>query len=284
MRVQNPRISVVTPVYNRIVLTREFLGAFSAVTYPNYEIIIVDDGSTDGSAEVIEREFPSVRLIRTEGDLWWSKATNVGVLDALNRGADFILTINDDVSFEPDFLTRLVDYAADHPRTLVGSAIFSFEERDKLWYGGGKISYLLGELFHRTSPHDGELRWLTGLGALIPSEVFRTVGLYDDIRFPQYFGDADFSMRAREAGFELGVEPLSIIFNRIRESTEDKLRRNVTVRNFLTPLFTLRSSAHWRTRRNLYRRHWPLLLRTSAIAVYYFRYFAKSTLRLLKIR
>src|SRR5690242_6946342 len=118
---QRPHVSVVVPVFNRLEHTREFLRCFEKVTYPNREVIIVDDGSTDGTADAIARQWPSVRLLREEGNLWWSESTNRGVRDALERGADYILTINDDVTFDADFLDRLVAYAETHPRTLVGA-------------------------------------------------------------------------------------------------------------------------------------------------------------------
>ena len=281
---QSPRIAAVVPIYNRRVITCEFLRSFSSVRYDSYEIVIVNDGSTDGSADIIARDFPAVRLLHTPGDYWWSKSMNRGVRDALERGAEYILSINDDVSFEPDFLSCLVEHALAHPRTLVGSMVYRRDDRRKLWYAGGKMSLVLGELFHRSSVEDGELQWLTGMGTLIPAEVFREIGLYDDVRFPQYFGDADLSMRARYAGFALAVEPRSVLYNPVEESTEDILRRHVSPGNFLSPLFTLRSVGHWRSRRSLYARHWPVVLRPVAPVVYYIRFFAKRTLRLLKLR
>lgn len=279
-----PRIAVVVPIYNRRAITCEFLRSFSSVGYANYELILVDDGSTDGSADAIAHEFPDVRLLQTPGEYWWSKSMNHGVRDALERGAEYVLSINDDVSFEPDFLSCLVQYALDHPRTLVGCIIYRRDDRRRLWYAGGKMSLFLGELFHRSSAHDGQLRWLTGMGTLIPADVFREIGLYDDVRFPQYFGDADFSMRARSAGFALAIEPRSVLYNPVEKSTEDVLRRNVTPGNFFAPLSTLRSVGHWQSRRSLYARHWPGVLRPVALVAYYIRFFAKRTLRLLKLR
>src|ERR1700741_972262 len=117
MSVQSsPNVSVVVPIYNRILHTRAFLQEFSKVTYPNFEIVIVDDGSTDGSSKIIRKEFPSVKVLREEsGNLWWSNAMKIGVRDALAHGADYILSINDDVTFNPEFLTHLVAYAQEHP-------------------------------------------------------------------------------------------------------------------------------------------------------------------------
>ena len=279
-----PLVAVVVPIYNRIVITREFLKEFEGVSYPSYKMIVVDDGSPDGSADIIAREFPWVDLIRTSGDLWWTRATNIGVTRALETNAEFVLTINDDVSFEKDFLSHLVSRALTNPGTLVGSCIFDYDDHRRIWYAGGRISYLQGELFHRRHARHRKLRWLTGMGVLIPAGVFRTIGLYDETRFPHYFADADLSLRAHRAGFKLAIEERSIVYNRIRESADETIRRRATLRTFFTPLFTIRSVAYFPTRLQIYGQHWPFLLKPIGLIMYYVRFFAKRMLRLLRLR
>src|SRR6266567_5032327 len=99
-----PKISIITPIHNGVEYTIEYLESLSKVEYSNYEIIIIDDGSTDGSSEIIARDFPQVRLLKGDGNLWWSGGTNMGIRDALARGTDLILTMNNDVKIAPDCL------------------------------------------------------------------------------------------------------------------------------------------------------------------------------------
>jgi GT2 family glycosyltransferase len=280
----DPKVSVVVPVYNRRDLTISFLRNFEHVTYQNCEIVIVDDGSTDGTSEVIAREFPHVRLLRESGDLWWTKATNIGVRDALAHGANYILTINDDVDVDPNFLSALVTYARSHPLTLIGSFIYDLSHPSHLWYAGGKIGWVRGDLIHRSSLRDGTLAWLTGMGTLIPAEVFRRVGFYDEENFPQYTADADLSMRARKDGFSLAVEPSSVIWNKTEESAHVVQRRIVTWRTFFAPLFTMKSAYYLKMRVALYKRHWPPVLFPVALAAFFLRFIRKQMTRLLKIR
>lgn len=280
----DPRIAVVVPVYNRRDLTVSFLQSFERVTYRNFEIIIVDDGSTDGTAETIAREFPRVRLLRESGDLWWAKATNIGVRDALSRGAEFILTINDDVSVDPHLLDALVQTAQAHPKTLVGSFVYEFKNPQKLWFAGGKVHWLRGNLVHRSTPRDGTLAWLTGMGTLIPAATFQDIGFYDEEHFPQYTADADFSLRAKKHGWSLALAPATAIWNRTEESSQLIIRKRVTLKTFFLPLVSLKSDAQLRLRIALYQRHWPLLLRPIAFSFYYARFMAKQTLRLLRLR
>jgi GT2 family glycosyltransferase len=277
-----PRVSVITPIFNRKDITRQFLQSFAGVTYPNFEIIVIDDGSTDGSADAIQREFPSVRVFRTEGNLWWSRATNVGVRDAISRGADFILTINDDVILDPEFLTHLVDRAVPNPRMLVGAMIYAARPPHNLWYAGGKFSWWTGQIPHRASVDDGPLYWLTGMGTLIPVGAFAEIGMYDEKHFPQYVGDVDFTLRAAKHGYALSIAERSRIYNRTEESIQRLIRQHVTLRNFFVPLFSNKSDSKIGMRLTLYRRYWPTLLAPIAFCAYYAVFFAKQTTRLLR--
>ncbi len=279
-----PRVAVVVPIYNRVETTLEFLRLFQSVSYPNYEIIVVDDGSTDDSSDRISREFPAVRLLREKGDLWWAGATNAGLKDAITRNADFALTINDDVTFNSDFLDHLVSRALREPNTLVGAIIYEHGHSNRLWYAGGKIRWLHGEFVHRKSLDDGPLLWLTGMGTLIPIDVFGRIGFYDERHFPQYAADVDLTMRARLNGLRLAIVPESVIWNKAGESSQLIIRKNVTLSTFFLPLFSLRSDSMLRMRLCLYRRYWPKTLIPVALLTYYTKHFAKQSLRLLRVR
>jgi GT2 family glycosyltransferase len=278
-----PLIAVIVPIYNRRAITCDFLRSFSSVRYPRYEMILVDDGSTDGSADAITREFPSVRIIRTHGGLWWTRATNIGIADARGREAEYILTINDDVLVDPFLLDALVRTAESRPGTLVGSTIYYQSDPERIWYAGGKMHWLAGDLVHRTSADDGPLCWLTGMGTLVPVQVFDAIGSYDEIHFPQYAADADFSLRAVKAGFPLAIAPDARIWNRTEESVQRRVRERVTPRTFFLPLFSNKSDAKLSLRLVLYRRHWPAAIRPVAFVAYYAKFLAKQVKRLIHL-
>jgi GT2 family glycosyltransferase len=276
-----PRVVLLVPVYNRREITREFLMAVPKIDHAPLEVVVVDDGSPDGTADMIKGEFPEVRLLRTPGDYWWSKCMNAGLRAVLPEKPDYILTLNDDVSFDPSFLRHLVDRARREPKTLVGSMIYHFEQPERVWYAGGKIGWFRGELLHRTNTEDGTLRWLTGMGVLIPSEVFTEVGVYDERHFPQYVADAELSMRARARGYGLAVEPLSRIWNRTGESSHVIDRQSVTFRTFFLPFRSIRSAYEFRMRRALYGLYWPTWLRPVALSVFVARVLRKQATRMI---
>ncbi len=279
-----PKVSVVVPVYNRIQLTTTFLRKFSEVSYPNFEIIIVDDGSTDGTAEMVRNQFPSVRLLQEKGNLWWAKATNLGIRDALERGTDYIVTMNDDVTFKSDFLEKLVQVGQQNPRTLAGALVYEHTNPDNLWYAGGRMAWFQGELIHRHALDDGPLLWLTGMGTLIPASAFEEIGFYDEKRFPQYAADVDYTLRARQRGFKLIIASESVLWNRAEESSQLLVRRNITIGNILLPMFSRKSDSMLSMRVCLYWRHWPAFLIPIAFLVYYTRFLSKQLLRLFKLR
>jgi GT2 family glycosyltransferase len=221
----SPRVAVVVPVHNKLPLTLRFLESFARVDYPSYSMIVIDDGSTDGTPEALARRFP--RVVRLEGDgrLWWSGATNRGVRHALETGHDYVLTINNDTVVRPDFLRRLVATARAHPHSLVGARVNFLDQPRKVWAVGAFAHWHTGvilqcnchggmeddvvPLLHNPSP----VQLLTGCGTLVPADCYREIGLYDERWCPQYHADSEFVLRATRRGYRALVEVHAVIWN-----------------------------------------------------------------------
>jgi GT2 family glycosyltransferase len=202
-------IYIVIPVHNRKQFTRPCLESLRNQTYPNFKVIIVDDGSTDGTEEMVRVEFPEVILLKGDGNLWWTGATNMGVKYALENHADYIMTLNDDTIATPDFIEKMMYWAEKQPTALLGALAIDAHTNEPV-YGGEIINWkwatfngLLKENATEKTQGLFEVTHFPGRGLLIPAFVFDKIGYYDQKNFPHYAADYDFTHRAIRAGHKV---------------------------------------------------------------------------------
>ena len=131
---------IVTPVFNRKDFTCNFLESLRKQTVRDFKVIIVDDGSTDKTSEMITENFPEVILLQQKGSLWWSEATNIGVKHAIKMDATNIITMNNDTLLESNLLQELLNYSLQFPNNLL-MPIGLHHETDVLIDGGWNINW-----------------------------------------------------------------------------------------------------------------------------------------------
>ncbi|QDK83750.1 glycosyltransferase family 2 protein [Spirosoma sp. KCTC 42546] len=269
-------IYVVIPVHNRKQYTRKCLACLRDQTEQAHQVVVVDDGSTDGTADMIQAEFPNVLVRMGTGSLWWAGGTNLGiqyVLDHLkSQPNDFLLTLNDDTEIAPNYLANLLNaYSAKQP-CIIGSVSVDIREPGRLLYAGthidmsfAKIRDLAKTRFKQqqallaTGPHYIPSDCLPGRGMLIPISVFSKIGLLDELHFQHHMADLDFSIRARKAGFSLFVATNCVVYEHA-EATGLALNKSTSIRQFLRALFTTRSPINLKTRYHFARIHAPAFL------------------------
>lgn len=274
---KNPLVYIVTPTFNGKEYVLRFLESLSRQTYRNFKTIIVDDGSTDGTSAAINQEFPKTIVLKGDGNLFWTGATNKGVKRALKDKADFIITVNNDVEVEKDWVEKLVEAALKVPDCLVGSTIYYANNRKKVWFYGAEYEYKTAKLVHRekiTKDLDDSV-WLTGMGVIIPKEAFEKTGLYDRKAFPQYFADADFSLRAKEAGFGLKVTKSAKLYNFVESAWDNKQMESKKARVIPRMLFRFNSPHNVKVRYIFYKRHFK-----GFYPKYFIRYYTHFARRL----
>lgn len=243
-------IFIVTPVYNRKEFTRNYLEALAKQTEKDFKVIIVDDGSTDGTSEMIEKYFPEVILLKEEGDLWWAEATNVGVRYAMEQGTSYVMTLNDDTLPESDYIEKMVYWSKQKPNALLG-AFACHAESNKAIYGGEILNWKTGkyEKILDTIPKDKQnglhkVNTFPGRGLLIPMDIFKKVGLYDSKNFPQTVADLDFTARVDNAGYEIFCNYDAKIKIYPDESGGVKLKKNKSWKNYYQHLFGMRGAGN----------------------------------------
>ena len=219
----DPHVFVVIPVHDRIEYTLACLESFSQQTCPNVTVIVVDDGSTDGTKAVVQQRYPSTVVLSGDGSLWWAGATNRGVFWALGRARaeDFVLTMNNDTVVSPGYVDLLLSAAREHPHTLIGSmAVDMGEEGMALdwglrvrWWIGGSVRDVppVAPFLDSPIPDCRAVDVLPGRGTLIPIGAFRALGPFDQTSLPHYGADYEFSRRAYSHGFGLLINRASVV-------------------------------------------------------------------------
>ncbi len=243
-------IYIVTPVFNRKDFTKEYLEALSKQTVNGFKVIIVDHGSKDGTSEMIKENFPEVILLNETSDLWWAEATNVGVRYALGQDAEYIMTLNDDTLPVENYIEKMIFWSKKKPEALLGAAAIDVETGEFV-FGGEYLDWktrkrrdLLDEISEDKRVGLHRVNIFYGRGLLIPSKVFKDIGLYDSKNFPQTIADSDFTIRAHNAGYEIFCNYDAIIKVYSEESGGIKLINEKSWKNFYEHLFGMRGGGN----------------------------------------
>lgn len=213
-------IYILTAIHNRIDDTREFLDCIKMQSFRDFKLILVDDGSTDGSYEFISTNYPEVILLRGDGNLWWTGAINLALRHVISlfKEGDFVLIINSDVVFGPDYLEQILKAGIDHDRSIVGSLCKSYNNHEEIIDSGVKIDW--EEYRYSLSPllpiqdFTQDIDTLSTRGVLIPIEAIQKIGFMDSRHFPHYGSDYDYMFTAKKRGFDLIVAYKAVVYNK----------------------------------------------------------------------
>lgn len=208
------RVEVVVLNWNGWPDTLACLGSLQALNYPNFGLIVVDNGSTDDSMVQIQTRYPKLKLLQTGVNLGFGGGCNEGMRHALAHGADYIWLINSDATVAPDALTALVALAERCAEVgAVGSVLFdaACPDQVQLW-GGGRVSLSTGRSHHQRAP--ATLDFVSGASVLLRRAALQQVGLFDTQAFFMYWEDTDLGFRLRRAGWLLAVAQDSRVWHK----------------------------------------------------------------------
>lgn len=229
---RQPRVVIVVVNWNGLADTLACLEALSALAYPNARVVVVDNGSHDGSPEVIEATWPHVILLRNETNLGYTGGNNVGLRHAQAQGADYVWLLNNDALVTPNCLDILVRTAEANPWTgLVAPVIYDDARRDQIQFAGTWLDEEPSAAAITTGGPRG-LPVLVGTALLVKASVIASIGYLDE-RYFAYCEDWDYSLRALAAGFEVVVEPAASVFHKGAGSLglDSPIREHYMVRN-----------------------------------------------------
>ncbi len=205
----SPRVAAIVLNYNGRDVTLQALSSLTAMTYTAYDVVVIDNGSTDGSFDAVAEAFPRVRQLRTEENLGAAGGCNLGIRWAMENGYDYLLILNNDIEVAPEMLTELVRLAQSDPAIgCVGPKEYYYWDRERLWSAGGTLRFREaitrergdGEIDRGQYDRDEEVDYINGCAMLVRREAVAAAGLWDPI-FHLAVEDADFCTRMKAHGF-----------------------------------------------------------------------------------
>lgn len=241
---------LVIPVHNRKRYTKMCLDALAKQSYQAFKIIVVDDGSTDGTSEMIFAEFPEVLVLFGDGNLWWTASVNMGIEEALKRGATYIMTLNDDTYAPEEFLEKMIYWSKAKPEAILGALELDFDT-DKPLFGGEIQNWVFDtkhSLLEQLPPEERvglhPATHGSGRGLLFPRKVFETIGLFRQQKLPHYAADYDFTASAVNKGFELFYNYDARLYTFPEESGDTQNRKKKTLKNYYKHLFSIKGGGN----------------------------------------
>lgn len=245
------KIYIIIPTYNRRQLLKQCLKSLNNQTCQNFQVLVVVDGSTDGTLEMLKNEYQAVDFIIGNGNWWWTKSVNEGIKNAIKENPTHILLLNDDVVL-PDNYIQEIYKAIDENKTnvLINVAAKDIHTKDWSYLGLEKnwsnplksISYL--NTYKSDPPKYIESSLLYGRGLIVPVSVFSEIGFFDEKSFPQAMADSDFSLRAKRAGYTLIITTMAYLYSHTKENDRKHFESNYSFKNFFLRLISIRSSSN----------------------------------------
>lgn len=216
-----PLVSIIVLNWNGKKVIRQSLDSIRKLEYPNIEVIVIDNNSTDGSTEIIRKEFSEFLLVRNSKNLGFAAGMNVGIRKA--RG-EMILLYNNDAIVHPRSLSILANRAlSDDTIGMVGGLILYYEPSDMIWSLGGMFDLVSGIIWSEGLGKKlteiaidnrliTDVAYLSGCVLLVKKEVINKIGLLDE---EEFLGgdDIDWCLRANRAGYKCVLDPSAVMWH-----------------------------------------------------------------------
>ncbi|MEO6283039.1 MAG: glycosyltransferase family 2 protein [Dyadobacter sp.] len=280
------KICILIPIYNRLEVTKKGIASlkmslerYYATHEPHikFDIIVVDDNSTDGSPEWIKAAHPDVVVLHGNGNLWWTGSIDLGARFAVHsQHCSHILLWNDDLECDKDYFANLgsiLEQNRELRSSILVSKIYWSDTRDVLFNFGCLFNSKTGKkTLIGSNERDGEkynklteVDWSGGMGTLIPADTLLKINFFDPINFPQYHGDSDMFLRAKQQGYKVFAVPSLKLFNDRNTTGVKQIKKFADLKAFFT---SNRSNYNLAQNIEFTKRHctsiiaWPYLVKT----------------------
>jgi len=220
-----PIVYCVAPVHNRLETTKHFLEYINEQDYPAVRVIIVNDGSSDGTQEYLaQASRPNLTVLEGDGNLWWGGAMHLGMsyVMGIAQASDYLLMMNDDVRIGRNYISALVKESVSNAKVVVGSSQYDDRSGSRL-SSGWHVDYW-SLCLTDWKDQKASLDALPGRGVLFPMHAVFRVGNVNARLFPHYFGDIEYTARVSESGWKLLVSKEATVFTSSSSERDVKFR------------------------------------------------------------
>ena len=202
-----PTVFVLLPVHNRRDLTQRFLESLRSQTYPQIRLIVIDDGSIDGTGELVKRAYPAAVLIRGDGAWWWAGCLQRGfewLSNNVAKDEDVVLMINDDTTFDPDYIAMGVHAHNEAPHSFLGSRI---RDPETCTVRESGVDADLRRFVFRIAETSERINCLPTRGLFVRWGDVKRIGGFHPRLLPHYWSDYEFTVRAHRVGVLCRTSP-----------------------------------------------------------------------------
>lgn len=222
VNIREPMVSIIIVNYNGLRDIKTCLSSVFDQSYLSFEVIVIDNGSSDSSVEFIENNYPQVKIIKNKKNLGFAKANNQGFDVSIG---EFIATLNNDTEVDKDWLRELVSAMMDDEDIgMCGSRIMFYKHRDIINSIGITVSVTgyaydtaIGEPFSEKFSRKMEIFCPSAAAALYRRKMIEEIGFFDEDFFA-YYEDVDLAWRARLAGWKAVYVPTAVVYHRVSQT------------------------------------------------------------------
>lgn len=236
------KLYIILPVHNRRNITLKFIANLKQQTFKNYQLVLVDDGSTDGTSEAVKTLMPESVIIKGKGDWWWAGGLQQGINWLKHSDEvvsdDAVLMINDDVQFEDDFLEKGLNIINSEKDFLLLAECHE-AKTGKILDRGVKADLCFLKLEQAKSPE--EINCLSTMGLFMKIATLKKIGDFSPNFLPHYLSDYEFTIRAYRKGLTLRTNPALKLWVNAETSGYDPFQEKDLI-TFIRKYFSVKSN------------------------------------------
>lgn len=224
-----PKVLVIVLTYNAAEYLGDCLSSVARVQYPRefFKVLVVDNGSTDGSVEFMETNFPDIEIIVNDTNLGFAGGNNVGMRYAIDHGFDFAYLLNQDTVVDANFINEAVAVAQTDTRIGAVQSKLLLHDKPELINSRGNMIHYLGFAFaggyleQDRQLEISEIAYASGASCLLRVSALKEVGVFNDSFF-MYHEDTDLGWRFWLAGWRVVLAPKSVVYHKYEFSRSIK--------------------------------------------------------------